>query len=489
MNSLILGIDAADLVTFQKLDLPFINSLLNKGTNLNLKLDLFSRGWSEILYGTNGRNLRALYKYPILDGSHKSTGVFRTPEEDDLLRVSALWKEFSKKNLSVGLLNVPGTFPAPKIDKGFIVSGAGGGSPNDGKALVDEQVCSSEKVFEVVKNSGYVGDVRFSKRRFESHEIFFKSLMEHDKSIASTYLKLVKEFNPSIGFVVFTAFNRLSGVYRWHLENPNKNNNIDKLIKNYMLSFDKTIEKLFNSIKPDSFILTSDHGHTPRLYDFNINKLLQNNNFQIVNSKKLNFKNKIKLYLINSIKKSVDKNLIKKISSKLSKKYIGDLKDARNNLNINWSNSKAFGFRHIPGIYINDKRFDGLITEEEKPKFIEKIIKTLNNNPELKEHKIIFEHYKSEYECFKYSNYLPDIWINLPKGYFPVEEGDKVMNTNENYNPINDLRKVKEDMNAAIKSTTPLACVSSLFSNQLKQNDFPNDLTAINILIRSINKS
>ena len=93
MKYFLIGIDGAQEELFFRFNLPFIQKNLSKGVNISLEEDLISRGWSEIC-----------------------TGVYAS--------VSAAFYERTLNGYSVGIMNVPTTNIAPKVNS-FFVSGGG----------------------------------------------------------------------------------------------------------------------------------------------------------------------------------------------------------------------------------------------------------------------------------------------------------------------------------------------------------------------------
>ena len=120
MKTLIIGFDGASENTFKRGWTPFIESLIKKGKIIDLKEDLVSRGWVEIYTGEHATENGGMYEYPIMDGTYHFTRKFNL----NICKESKnkkIWEIISNKNYKVGIMNIPTTFPRPKI-KSTIIS-------------------------------------------------------------------------------------------------------------------------------------------------------------------------------------------------------------------------------------------------------------------------------------------------------------------------------------------------------------------------------
>jgi predicted AlkP superfamily phosphohydrolase/phosphomutase len=129
MKLLTIGMDGVHADTFNRGWTPFIKSLIDGGHGLTLHEDLISRGWSEIMFGKHAYDTGALYEGPLMASSPKWSDKFKLEDVPAIgVDTKPIWQVLNERGYRVGIMNIPTTFPAPKVD-GFFVSGGGGGGP------------------------------------------------------------------------------------------------------------------------------------------------------------------------------------------------------------------------------------------------------------------------------------------------------------------------------------------------------------------------
>jgi predicted AlkP superfamily phosphohydrolase/phosphomutase len=127
LKILVIGMDGVGIDTFIRGWTPYLASLIDSGTMVKLKEDLLSRGWLEIVTGQHAIKTGALYEGPVADGTLTWTDSFKLEDIPNLgIQVKPIWQVLNERGYKVGIMNIPTTYPAPKVD-GFFISGGGGG--------------------------------------------------------------------------------------------------------------------------------------------------------------------------------------------------------------------------------------------------------------------------------------------------------------------------------------------------------------------------
>lgn len=441
MDTLIIGIDGGDQRIIEAMPMPYLKKILDEAKKYEIEEDLMSRGWAKILSGESIDNLGAFYNRPNLNRTFGFSARFST--EDHYLTKSAkpLWKLINDAGKSVGFMNIPTTYPAPKVN-GFFISGAGGGMKNSGSKDIDNKSFYPQNVLETLNQNSYIFDIRFHKDNSTSFEELVEKLKIMITKRTETYLDLNNEYNVDLGFIAYMGTTRINYLSMFEIEHylnskELKTNNIE-LIKDLYAHFDKNIEKLIAKLKPKKIIIVSDHGMSPYRYKINLNAFLENHNLLKYNNKTFVFS--ARLF------RAFFRRFLKKNSSFLND-YI-----ALNKKSI------AFGQRYISGIYINDfNRFGGTIKNHEVQKYVDEIIRLFNSSVEAKKYKLVAKSFKSNYNG-KFRDMLPDIWIEHDDDFFFVNNGPFIR-SNEKYQEITKYNEIERDMNSGIKSRFPILFV------------------------------
>jgi predicted AlkP superfamily phosphohydrolase/phosphomutase len=125
MRYFLIEIDGDQEELFFRFNLPFIQENLSKGVNISLEEDLLSRGWSEICTGVHASVSGAFYERMLMDGSYTVSSEYKLLDELKVnTNIIPLWVALNANGYSVGIMNVPTTNIAPKVN-GFFVSGGG----------------------------------------------------------------------------------------------------------------------------------------------------------------------------------------------------------------------------------------------------------------------------------------------------------------------------------------------------------------------------
>ena len=485
MELLILGIDGGDERIIRGMDMPFLKGLLDKSSSRQLTEDIYSRGWAEIMTGVEGPDNGAIYMAPELDGTYKFTFKYGMSDMAGKSYIKTLPDMLAGNGKSLGMMNVPTTGPACSVN-GFMVAGGGGGV-NKIEGIPDS-LCYPVEAKQTLEEFGYVPDLRLKT----SGILAFSELMDQLDAIvrnrADSYLKLVDQYKPDVGFLCFRvttdiqylAMSEIESILSI-LEMPEMPENdtfegLDavqaRIVAHYRV-LDEAIEKVFSAIKPVEHIITSDHGASRYLHNINFDQLLQEKGYQY----------------------SIEQSLIKKVLRGFWRKFIprGVVRTVRDSAGtglaraVNRFDPKktvAFGNYYSRGIYINDqKRFGGPIKTSEVDSIVDELCVAVNNDERSQEIGLVVAPYRRKYMDKRFSDILADIVIEAPDTNFVMGEG-AFISRNSGYGPLSeDLSSIESDMHSGQKGHQPLCFFSDGLSDLVSDED-ANNLTFIYHLIR-----
>jgi predicted AlkP superfamily phosphohydrolase/phosphomutase len=484
MKVLLIGMDGAHLEVFNRGWTPFISSLIEKSNKLNIKNDLFSRGWLEIATGEHASTTGAMYDNPKINGTHEWNLKFSINDIPGIgERVKPLWQVLNENGYKVGIMNLPTVFPAPKVD-GFFVSGGGGGAPVVEKAI--PELCYPDEILSTLSKNDYIVDERTVQlvvdKKLDTPDLMMSELAHKNSKRTKSFIELANMYEIDFGFVVY----KTSSVTAETLVAPewkkvvNKEPDVDKetieALKDYYQKFDNEIKKLKEAFPDSEIIFAADHGTIARTHSVNLNKFLQKYEFQ----KPANSSKNLKKLLIENLKKVIP------FSLKVKLQKFSSVKNAVNTVtNFDTINSKAFchtknDWNH--GIYINDKkRFGGSVETEDIPTVKQKIIETFNNDPEAIKHNL--RAYSIKETTDNFVEFFPDILIDLPSGYVTNNASNEFIKVFSRPKGVSSLSSVLRGDMISIKAHEPLAIDVNSSSEEEKKMYDGRNLTAIYDLV------
>lgn len=483
MKVLLVGMDGSHIDVFKRGWTPFISSLIEKGNQLNIKNDLFSRGWLEVATGEHASITGAMYDNPKINGTHEWNLKFSINDIPGIgTKVKPIWQKLNENGFKVGIMNLPTVFPSPKVD-GFFVSGGGGGAPVVEKAI--PELCYPEEILSILEKNDYIVDERTVQlvvdKKLDTPDLIMRELAKKNSKRTKSFIELANKYNIDFGFVVY----KTSSVTAETIVAPewkkviNKESDTDdetiSAIKSYYNKFDDEIKKLHESFPEAEIILTADHGTIARTHTVNLNIFLQNNKFQYAKTGK-------------NLKKSIIERLKKVIPFALKVKLqkFSSIKKAVDTV-TNFDTINSLAFSHTKndwnhGIYINDKdRFGGPVEAKDIPKIKEEIIKIFNLNPEVKKHNLRAYSIKEKIE--NPIEFFPDIVIDFPSGYLTNNASNDFIKEFSRPKGVSSLSSILRGDIISIKAHEPLAVDCGNFTEEEKKLYDGRDLTAIYDLV------
>lgn len=478
MKVLLIGMDGCHKEVFQRGWTPHISKLHETRQHLNIVNDLLSRGWLEISLGQHASVTSALYDKPKSNGSLAWKTEFSILDVPDAENVKPLWTRLNEAGYSVGVMNVPTSFPAPHVN-GFFVSGGGGGAPVTEDAT--EELIYPPEILPVLQEHGYIVDNRLYElvvdKQLETPAKIFKRLKLKNERRTNAFVALNKKYDVDFGFIVFKTASVLAetfltteSVRRQNMQNAGDESLINA-IRDYYQNFDAQVTKLTDLYPDAEIIFVSDHGTTQRTHTVNPNILLQQNGFQNVTHGKSVLKGSISKF----------KEMVPFwLKAYLKKSSLSKIKDV-GQINFNTETSRAFcktqgDWTH--GIYINDQdRFGGPVTQAEIDSIKEQIVTLINSDPTAQQHGI--KAIPTAKVDGAVLTYFPDIQVSVPNGYLTSDKGKSFVS--EYVGPVSksSLASIMKGDILSIKSHSPIASISTKMAAKFSADQLSGDLTVV----------
>jgi len=478
-KTLMLGFDGGDPEIFKTFDMPFLESLIAEGKMIAVHEDLLTRGWSRIITGRSAEDTGGLYFRPELaDKTPTLNNVYNLKTMTANAEVAPIWRLLNDQDVDIGMMGVPTTSPAPKVN-GFAVSGGGGSVDKiDG---IPEGYCSSPAIIPFLQESNFLFDVRLGTSGVKTFPEFIKRVENVLDSSVSAYLKLYQTFFVPFNFVVFRPTTGLQYLARYDIQRVSDLRNAGhplhengQLLMEHYRFLDECIRRLFEGIAPDRYLLVADHGTQIYRAGVNINALLQENGLQ---ARKAGATNIVKFIL-----KTVSQTLPKSVRSKYGRKMRAQMKGLT--YNFDRESTLAFGHYHVPGVYVNDAdRFNGPVGEDEYHSLVERVCTLINCCPSLSSLGFHAKPFRSNYFGKFYEKELPDVWIDGPDTHFFVGNGP-LIHDNKNFRetPFN-LGEVYNPF-SGVKGQNPIFCTDKETAKLVTIDDERNLTLAYKLVSR-----
>ena len=458
MKLLIVGMDGVTYSTFERGWTPFIASLISKGDRLNVEEDLLSRGWSEIVTGQHAINSGALYERPLMNGGYGWTESFKIADVPSLGEgIKPFWQVLNERGLKVGVMNVPTTFPAPKVD-GFFVSGGGGGGPVTQTPTLEQ--CSDSDVHKYLLKQGYIVDERFGsllgEKKLYSAVDFFERLVQKVRKRTEAFIHLAKERDIDCGFIVYKSATVgaeslvLPELLRKKNEDSSVNQEIVAGAEELYRNLDLQVKLLHESFPDAKIVLVSDHATVNKVADVNLNALLVECGFQKHSA------TKVGLYRIIKRNKHLIPYFIKKrMKQKASVKSAYESMvtfDAKRSLAFSMTLSNG-----LHGIYMNDRnRFGGPVPSSEVARLAMELVSKINAHPLFGTERFFAEAVEKKLAS-KQADQFPDVVIRMPDGYQTSTTSKEVIERYELPHQKVTLKDAEKDLRSTMKGHAALA--------------------------------
>lgn len=422
---LIIGADGADWrylnYGIKKGVLPNIKKMVDKGCSGNLKSLIPPVTFPVWMCFAEGKNPGKIGRFGFTE---KIKGTYKTETKmtDVFNKINPFWEKLNKKGLSVGIVNIPYSYPPSKTNSFMLCIDEFDNVPK-GTSCYPKEI---EK--EIISN---LGELNYEANYSYFNEPLVKQ-MEHSVNFLKNRTKLNR-------FLIEKYGSKLSLFLTLYYPDRLQHFSIDpELHMEYYSVFDKKVKELVSLYNPDLTLIISDHGSGPVKKEFYVNEFLIKKGFLKLKRKRkflsrigFNLENiqkffaflKLDNFLIKLFPKYIVEGFIKK---KIPLKKVG-ITDAE----IDWSKTKACSFNDNGFIFINLKgrEPEGSVEKKDYAKVAEEIISELKKLKDPETNKPLkLEIYKRE-EIYsgKYLEESPDIiysiedWDYVPKTGLPGE--------------------------------------------------------------------
>jgi predicted AlkP superfamily phosphohydrolase/phosphomutase len=482
MKLLIYGIDGGDLAVMKKFPMPFLRRFLAKNESVELTSDLIHRGWAEILTGKGGEHTGAFYMAPALDGTHKCSTTFRMNMLDRRTDIKPMWRLFEEAHLPFLIMNVPTTTPVPKVTNGIVIGSAGGGL-NKIEGIPDD-LMSDPSVRETLDRHQYIVDIRIPTRDYTQTVDLLDDLVRMEERRTQAFIDLCQQRHIEAAFLVNRGTTIIEYLARSEIESYEAGQVmgefmpraqplswIHRKLEEHFAMLDAQLQLLYETLRPDHFIITADHGSVPHKYRANVNPFLEAAGY---------LRRKRSSGLIASLRAFKNRLGLQKASSRLMKN-VPKAYDAL--AAFDWGGSVAFGHTYIPGIFINDAaRFQGPVKERQISGLVDEILAAFNALDAAERNNMIAEPYRCRFEGAAAAK-LPDIKLAGSEGVFFDDAVRGLAVRNPCYGPVpTDLETVRHAAFTGDKGPHPVCVMTQRTAKLVAPND-PRDLTLIYRLV------
>jgi len=434
---LVIGLDGASpelIVKWAKEGkLPTFARLINNGVSGTLKSTippLTCPAWLSYSTGKNPGNLG------VFDWCERKANTYEISYGVNFRHASSkhLWDILSEKGITVGIFNVPTTFP-PREVNGFFVSGW----------PIPQGVVFTYPRDLQLKLDMYAGKMLASDhdmmeatwRWFSAEDEFLKGVYRSAEWEVKAAKYLMSKYDWNIFITVFTGLDPIQHYFWKHMDpnHPLHNSKEAEKYGNEILKFyqkmDKVVGELLEKVDEDARVMVmSDHGFGATHSLFNINDWLRAKGFLKINDKvpRLSFYRRISSLLINFVQIHgllkiyyflTDRSSVALAWTNKVRSLLGLTSAAfppLEEVSVDWSNTKAYslGAGNAGRIYINVKGREpqGIIEPgKEYGKFRKHIIEELRNltDPETGKRVDVEVFKKEEIYHGEYFDQAPDI--------------------------------------------------------------------------------
>tara|TARA_Y100000748_G_scaffold58226_1_gene46465 strand:- start:1439 stop:2947 length:1509 start_codon:yes stop_codon:yes gene_type:complete len=458
MKLLTIGMDGVHADTFNRGWTPFIKSLIDRGHSLTLHEDLISRGWSEIMLGKHAYETGALYEGPLMGGSLKWSDKFKLEDVPALgVDIKPIWQVLNERGYRVGIMNIPTTFPAPKVD-GFFVSGGGGGGPISKE--VSPYQCHPTGLDTELNDGGYIVDQRNETLLGEADlydpKNYFAALEKMNARRVEMYVQLATKYQIDFGFLVFKSSPVTAETFllpeleKKSRNDPTANYEFINAAEDFYRAFDAHIRTLIETYSNTEVLLVSDHSMALRKFAVNSNAFLIEAGLQTKSRSKSGLFKAIKSFkhlLPNGFKAWLKKN------PNIKSSY-------QSMVGFNHPQTRAFSIAYTNashGIYVNDSaRFGGPVAPADISKLTKKIVQLFNEHSLSKLHGMQARA-KGNTGTGLAAQKFPDVVLTLPDSYHTSSLFVDFVTETPLSSRRFDLYETKKDIRSVGKAHTPLA--------------------------------
>jgi len=266
-----------------------------------------------------------------------------------LRRVRPLWSILSDSGKSVGVINVPVTYPPEKV-RGFIIPGMF--TPGN----LDRFMYPAELHREI---EARFGRYKIEEWRSADPSAYLKSILDETEKSGMIVSYLIDRFNPDFLFAAFMGSDRAQHFFWKYLDpaHPEHAKYGDAVAKVYDM-LDRVLGDLLQKAgDDDSVVMVSDHGAGPLKTAFFLNNWLKQNGFlRLRGDFAALIRSKRRRDRLSSLKRLVPQS-IRRLAGGVGADEHGDALNSFFSI-IDWEETVAFSEGVAGGIYLNREKVE-----------------------------------------------------------------------------------------------------------------------------------
>ncbi|MFC1851637.1 alkaline phosphatase family protein [candidate division CSSED10-310 bacterium] len=427
---LIIGLDGATpeflFSLAQSGQLPHIRSLMQNGAHGKLRSTLpplTPTAWTSFMTGVDPSS-HGLFDFIELIPQHYEQSFANAHSR----KKETIWSILHEAGLTIGLYNVPMTYPPEKLAS-FVISGMD--APGKNSPFVYPPKLKRELIrrFNTIPfDLRHLGFMRNNKIR---HKVIAE-IIETENLRLEIFQYLLEHYPADVAMIVFTATDTVQHFF-WHNSDPNHfwypgpHSPFYKVVEQVYSSIDQVLGKMlehFNAPEECPVIIMSDHGFGPiSKREFYPNRLLKRLGMLHLSGKK----SSLFAHLDQFLRYFLPPHLKNELAARLPRLRCWWEAQATAMGDFEWSKTKAFALETLAlplGYYIHTKsRFPNGIVEDSQE--YEQIVNQIQAR--LQELNLRGYH-KSEIYQGEFAEYAPDIIIDwwseglVMKRSFPCPE-------------------------------------------------------------------
>ena len=421
----VIGIDGGTWDIFDKLMdkgiMPNLKKLVDNNFSASLESSIppvTAPAWSSFITGMNPD------KHGVFDFAKHQQGNYQTLINNaNSIKAKSLWKILSDSGKTVGVINVPMTYPPEEVN-GFVIPGFL--SPGVSKQKIST---SPEGIIDEVTEA--IGDYKIFLEMSPKATIksagkqgFLKKCTKIVNKRYDAAVYLYQKYQPDFFMVHFLMtdvvqhwiFHCLDESHK--LYNDKESAELQNAIFDFYNNLDQKIGALLNIIdKAADVIILSDHGFGPLDQSVFLNRWLYENGYL-----KLNLKKQKTISTIRKIVAAIDFLNLRNRVIPSGEKRVALEKSLHHDFLINWKKTKAYASpASIYGaIYLNIKgrEAEGLVNEENAGTLIKNLKKQLLDTKDAKTGSKIFSDVFTREEIYPNENgsAAPDVLVRPADG-------------------------------------------------------------------------
>lgn len=226
--------------------------------------------WCSFMTGKNpGKH--SVYNFVSRDPEHLLEMTFLNSTS---CKAKTLWRYLSERGRSVGVVNVPMTYPAEEV-KGILVAGFPS-LPDDACFSYPTSVISDLKARGWDLTRGAVSEV------VGPLEARFENSWKQVETRVEASLYLMKHYPWDFFMIHFLETDRMGHIF-WHFMNGQTDEQYSDYVLRFYQRMEDAILRLIDELDDDTtLIIMSDHGMGPRRYVLSLNRWLLDNGYLVL---------------------------------------------------------------------------------------------------------------------------------------------------------------------------------------------------------------